>query len=170
VRGRPGGRAFTILEQATVTALTPFAIQALSFAIAPPHLDQELDRYESKLKAVLKVAEILSGVLDIEVLLPMTMEKACELLKTERCSLFLINTAHHELVTRFHGGLDTAVRIKIGRGLVGSCASSGQTVNIRDAYADQRFDSSVDLARGFVSRSLLCIPIYNNRGEMSGVP
>ncbi|KAH0788191.1 3'5'-cyclic nucleotide phosphodiesterase family protein [Histomonas meleagridis] len=59
--------------------------------------------------------------------------------------------------------------LKIGRGIVGICAQSGETVNIRDAYADQRFDRSVDIATGFMTRTLLCIPIYNNRGEITGV-
>lgn len=160
---------FTIIEESILNAVFPFALRALRFVVSPPQIDAQLDHFEQRLKALLEVAEILSGVLDLDILLPTIMDRACKLLNAERCSLFLVDNAHHELVTRFHGGLDSAIHLKIGRGIVGSCAESGEIVNIRDAYADQRFDRSVDLATGFTTRSLLCIPIYNNRGEITGV-
>ncbi|OHS94792.1 3'5'-cyclic nucleotide phosphodiesterase family protein [Tritrichomonas foetus] len=160
---------FTVLEETILSATIPFAVRALGFVFSPPQIDAQLDHFENRLKALLEVAEILSGVLDIDILLPTIMDRACKLLNAERCSLFLVDPSHHELFTRFHGGLENAIRLKIGRGIVGSCAESGEIVNIRDAYADQRFDRSVDLATGFTTRSLLCIPIYNNRGEINGV-
>lgn len=160
---------FSIVDQSIFNVLLPFAVKVLCFAVAPPHRDKQLDHLEQRLKALLEVAEILSGVLDIDILLPTIMDRACRLLNAERCSLFLVDNTKHELVTRFHGGLDSAIRLRVGRGIVGSCAESGEIVNIRDVYADQRFDRSVDLATGFTTKSLLCIPIYNNRGEITGV-
>ena len=160
---------YSIISESILSAVFPFAIRALQFVVSPPQIDAQLDHFEQRLKALLEVAEILSGVLDLDILLPTIMDRACKLLNAERCSLFLVDNAKHELVTRFHGGLDSAIHLKIGRGIVGSCAESGEIVNIRDAYADQRFDRSVDLATGFTTRSLLCIPIYNNRGEITGV-
>ena len=160
---------FTYISEIVFSVFIPFIVRTLTFIVSPPQLEAQLDNFEKRLKALLEVAEILSGVLDIDVLLPTIMDRACQLLNAERCSLFLVDSSHNELVTRFHGGLDNAIRVKIGRGIVGICAQSGETVNIRDAYADQRFDRSVDIATGFTTRTLLCIPIYNNRGEITGV-
>ena len=169
VARKPAGRSkFSVVDEALFNAMLPFAVKVLCFAISPPQVDQQLDHFEQRLKALLEVAEILSGVLDIDLLLPTIMDRACQLLNAERCSLFLVDNAHHELVTRFHGGLDNAIHLKIGRGIVGSCAESGEIVNIKDAYADQRFDRSVDLATGFTTRSLLCIPIYNKEEKSLG--
>lgn len=166
----PKGKAtFSALDENRLQVTIPFACRALSFLFSPKSLDDEIDHFETRLKSLLEVAEILSGVLDIETLLPTIMNHATKLLSCERCSLFLVDAAHNELVTRFHGGLSNAIRVKIGRGIVGSCAQTGDIVNIKDAYADSRFDRSVDLATGFTTRSLLCIPIYNNRGEITGV-
>lgn len=122
-----------------------------------------------KLKALLEVAEALSGVLDIDLLIVTIMEKACALLNTERCSLFLVDAEKQELVSCFHGGLDTRLRVPLNRGIVGHTATTGAVVNIPDAYKDPRFDQSVDLKTGFVTRNLLTVPIHNDRGEIAGV-
>jgi hypothetical protein len=76
--------------------------------------------FSLRLQALLEVAEILTGVLDIDALIPTIMERACSLLNTERCSLFLVDQNRTELITRFHGGLDKSIRIPISRGIVGA--------------------------------------------------
>lgn len=44
-----------------------------------------------------------------------------------------------------------------------------QTVNIVDAYSDERFDPSVDEGTNFRHRSILCMPIKNSSGQIIGV-
>ena len=78
--------------------------------MSPPQFEAQLDEYEQRLTALLEVAEILSGVLDIDVLVKTIMERACSLLNAERCSLFLVDSNHQELITKFHGGLDKDIR------------------------------------------------------------
>jgi GAF domain-containing protein len=65
--------------------------------------------------------------------------------------------------------LSSAIKIPISQGIVGRTAVSGEIVNIPDAYEDPRFDSSIDIKTGFRTRSILAVPIYNNRGEIAGV-
>ncbi|KAK8888732.1 hypothetical protein M9Y10_033466 [Tritrichomonas musculus] len=127
------------------------------------------NEFAERLKALLEVAEIISGVLDIDILIPTIMERACSLLNTERCSLFLVDPVKQELITRFHGGLNRSIRIPLKKGIVGHTAVTGQIVNIKDAYSDERFDNHVDLATGFRTKTILTVPIYNNRGEIAGV-
>ncbi|OHT16501.1 3'5'-cyclic nucleotide phosphodiesterase family protein [Tritrichomonas foetus] len=125
--------------------------------------------FAERLKALLEVAEIISGVLDIDILIPTIMEIACSLMNTERCSLFLVDPVKQELITRFHGGLNRSIRMPLNRGIVGHTAVTGNIVNIMDAYSDPRFDKQVDLATGFKTKTILTVPIYNNRGEIAGV-
>ena len=122
-----------------------------------------------RLQALLSVAEIISGVLDIDMLIPTIMERSCVLLNTERCSLFLIDQAKQELVSRFQGGLRKSIRLPLNRGIVGYTATTGHIVNIPDAYEDERFDKNVDLITGYRTKTILTVPIYNNRGEIAGV-
>jgi len=126
-------------------------------------------QFSQQLKGLLGVAETMGRVLDIDMLIPTILEQASFLLSAERCSLFLIDRSSNELVTYFQGGLDKQLRIPISNGIVGYTVETQKPVLVPDAYKDQRFDSSVDKKTGFKTRSLLAAPIFNNRGEVSGV-
>lgn len=60
------------------------------------------------------------------------------------------------------------VRLKMGQGVAGWVAQTGQTLNVPDAYADPRFFPGVDSASGFVTRSILCVPLVVD-GEVIGI-
>lgn len=60
----------------------------------------------------------------------------------------------------FSGNID--IKIPMSKGLAGYVASSGTRINIKDCYADGRFDQSVDKKSGFRTRSMLCLPIFSS--------
>lgn len=62
-------------------------------------------------------------------------------------------------------------RFPINVGITGFVATTGQTVNIPDAYADQKFDKHVDdnSLSGFKHKSILCMPIKNSSSKIIGV-
>lgn len=167
LRGKENGEEFTIGDEIQLRNLLPILAKAVFDAL---ECDDGYDStFAMRLKALLEVAESLSGVLDIDSLVPTIMEKACMLLHTERCSLFLVDNTRQYLVTRFHGGLDKAIQLPIDRGIVGHTATTGNIVNIPDAYKDSRFDDRVDKETGFKTKAILTVPIFNNRGEIAGV-
>ncbi len=56
--------------------------------------------------------------------------------------------------------LDAAgLRMPIGAGVAGAVVSSGELVSIADAYHDPRFDRSADNETGFVTRTILAVPV-----------
>ena len=169
LRGRANPTYFTGLDSLYLNTVTPYIIQSICASMSPPQFEAQLDIYEQQLSALLEVAEILTGVLDIDVLIPTIMERAIQLLKSERCSLFLVDQSKQELITRFHGGLSNEIRLPINRGIAGHTATTGQINNIEDAYLDNRFDRTIDIRTGYRTKSILCVPIYNNRGEIIGV-
>lgn len=61
------------------------------------------------------------------------------------------------------------IRIPFGVGIAGSVAQSKQPINIRDAYADPRFNADIDLRTGYRTRLVLCLPICNYEGDVIGV-
>ena len=169
LRGRANPSSFHSSDSSELRAVIPFVIESMCASMSPPQFEAQLDDFEQRLTALLEVAEVLSGVLDIDVLIPTIMDRACSLLNADRCSLFLVDAAKQELVSRFQGGLDRSIRIPIGRGIVGHTATTGAIINIPDAYLDNRFDQTVDIKTGYRTRSILCVPIFNNRGEIAGV-
>ncbi|KAG8308407.1 cGMP-specific 3',5'-cyclic phosphodiesterase [Homalodisca vitripennis] len=60
-------------------------------------------------------------------------------------------------------------RFPINVGITGYVATTGETVNIPNAYEDERFDPSVDDGTGFRHKSILCMPIKNSSGQIIGV-
>lgn len=50
------------------------------------------------------------------------------------------------------------------KGIAMLAVESGAIVNIADVYTDPRFDRSVDQKSGFLTRSVLCMPIKDNLG------
>lgn len=96
-------------------------------------------------------------------------------LGAERGSFFIIDKESDELVADlFDEGIESDrtdlhkkhIKVRMGkeRGIAGLVASTGETVNIKDAYNDARFNKEVDQRTGFITRSILCMPIMGVDG------
>lgn len=59
-------------------------------------------------------------------------------------------------------------RFPIGTGIAGIVAQTGEVLNIADAYGDPRFNRNVDQITGYVTKTILCMPIFI-RGNVIGV-
>lgn len=55
-----------------------------------------------------------------------------------------------------------------GSGIVGASISGNETILINNPYEDPRFNPEVDRETGYQTRSILCIPVTNSRGEVIG--
>lgn len=168
LRGRTNPPYFTKSDESQLLALSPFAMKSIEANLSYYGCSQ-YQSLEERLKTLLDVAETLTGVLDIDNLIPTIMARACSLLSASRCSLFIVDKSKQILVSYFHGGLKEALTVPLNKGIVGYTATTGKVVNIEDAYSDPRFDRSYDASTGFRTMSLLTVPIYNNRGEITGV-
>jgi GAF domain-containing protein len=61
------------------------------------------------------------------------------------------------------------IKIPYGSGIAGFVASTGQALNIPDAYLDARFNSTIDQITGYKTKSILCLPILNENGQCIAV-
>jgi putative ABC transport system ATP-binding protein len=98
-------------------------------------------------------------------------QRLAGLLNAERASLMLVDEEAQELVVRISQDLDveSRVSIPIGTGIAGAVAQSGETIRIDDAYADLRFNPDIDRQTGFRTRSILCLPIRDQSGQIFAV-
>ena len=95
---------------------------------------------------------------------------ASEALNAERSSVFLEDRGTGELYSRVaQGNLSQEIRILNNTGVAGYVFTTGKGLFIQDAYADTRFDPSVDKRTGFTTSSILCTPIKTATGETLGV-
>lgn len=55
-----------------------------------------------------------------------------------------------------------------GSGIIGASIQNNEVILINNPYSDERFNSSVDKETGFVTKSILCIPVVNTKGHVIG--
>jgi putative ABC transport system ATP-binding protein len=99
-------------------------------------------------------------------------EKIVEVLDSERGSLLMVDSSDGHLwskVATSEGNPSFEIRIPANSGIAGFVAASGETLNIPDAYEDERFDPSVDRSTGYRTRGVLCIPLLNSENRVFGV-
>ena len=129
-----------------------------------------LHRERQKLELVTEVGAALSSTTDLDQLLRLLIDKVTELMDADRSTLYLLSEDGTELWSKVVQGKDTlAIRLKVGEGIAGWVAQSGEVVNIADAYRDTRFQPAVDLRSGYRTRSILCVPMRNRAGAVVGV-
>lgn len=122
--------------------------------------------------ALLKATTSLGQSLDLETTLRSVMDQARQLLKADRSTLFLISQETGELWTKIakaDGKTMMEIRIPANKGIAGYVASTKKPLNISDAYEDPRFDPSTDKKTGYITRNILCMPVFDSEGELIGV-
>ncbi|MFS0516914.1 GAF domain-containing protein [Nostoc sp. UIC 10607] len=123
--------------------------------------------------ALLRATQTLGQSLDLEATLQIVMEQARILMQADRSTLFLYRKEMSELWTKVAAAADGTnlieIRIPVNRGIAGYVASTGEALNISDAYKDPRFDPTTDRKTGYVTRNILCLPVFNSANELIGV-
>src|SRR4029077_1868338 len=88
----------------------------------------------------------------------------------ERGTIFLKDPQTNELVSQIlEGGSGRPIRLPPGTAIAGTAATTGQVVNIANAYQDNRFDKRTDASSGFKTATLLAAPMRTPSGEIVGV-
>lgn len=166
-----GGSRFTARHLDLLAAIAVFAAAGVDRA----RLKQEFHREQQsglaahgRIHVLLEVAKALSSELNTEALIEVIMIRARELVDAERCTLFLRDERTGELWSKVAEGTGE-IRVPVTKGLAGHVATTGEVVNIRDAYADARFNPEVDRLTGFRTRSILAMPLRNTEGRVVGV-
>lgn len=131
---------------------------------------------------LLNVAKsIFQDIVSMDTVIIKVMNFAAKLVEADRASLFLVDNKNHELYARIFdvgkGGEEferinkdghKEIRFSMDRGIAGHVASTGEGLNIEDAYEDNRFNPEIDSKTGYTTKTILCMPIFI-RGSVIGV-
>jgi len=136
---------------------------------SPPARNKEA----ANLRKVLAVNAKINSTLNLDELLGIIMKTAAEVMRTEASSLMLVDEATQELVFRVALGekgkdLVEKFRLKMGEGIGGYVAKTGEPVVVNDPAGDPRFAKRFDKATGFSTKAILCVPM-KNRDKIIGV-
>jgi len=89
------------------------------------------------------------------------MREITHLMNADRSTLYLVDRNKQEIWSKIALKAEVKeIRQKMGVGISGYVAASGEKINIPDAYQDSRFDPTTDKRTGYHTRSILCLPVW----------
>jgi Nif-specific regulatory protein len=121
-----------------------------------------------KLAAILAISQRMNSQRDLSALLDLIAREATNLLECERASIFLLDRERNELWSKVALGSDEILRFDARRSIAGNTALTGNTINVRDAYSDPRFNTAIDDQTGYRTRTILAVAVRNQDGEVFG--
>jgi len=121
-----------------------------------------------RLAAILAICRKMNSERDLPSLLDLLAREATSLLECDRASIFLFDPERNELWSKVALGSDEVLRFDARQGVAGSAVTTGQTVNVRDAYSDPRFYGAIDGQTGYRTRTILALPMRNQGGDIIG--
>ena len=133
----------------------------------------QLERTQGKLhqtEMLLSVTQKIAGLKNLSEILWTLIEMTTKELDADRGSLFLNDPLSGELYSRVaQGELTREIRILNTTGIAGAIFQTGKGEIIHDAYADERFNSSIDEQTGYLTKNIVCAPVRTVRNDVIGV-
>ena len=130
-------------------------------------LSERTARTYAQVVSLLEIVKSLHSNMGINSLMFTITEKSPGLVDAERCTLYLVDKSRNELWS-LQGAVE--VRVPMDKGLVGAAATSGQIVNIKDAWEDPRFNKDYDKQTGYRTRSVLVMLIRDTPTDAAEPP
>jgi HD-GYP domain-containing protein (c-di-GMP phosphodiesterase class II)/phosphoribosyl 1,2-cyclic phosphodiesterase len=89
------------------------------------------------------------------------------LTSSDRCSVWVVSDDKKTIWTKVAQGINR-VELSIDSGIVGASIISGEKILIDDVYDDSRFNSEIDKQTGYLTKSMMVIPMFDNEHEIIG--
>jgi diguanylate cyclase (GGDEF)-like protein len=124
-----------------------------------------------QLMTCVEIGKALTSTLDMERILVIILKRLNKLIRAKNWSLFLLDPQTRKLHFEVVVGLDKRslgnMQIRLGEGIAGTVALTGEPILVPDVHKDPRFSGRVDHVTGFITRSLICLPL-KLRGSIIG--
>lgn len=141
-----------------------------------PTRDEKLAQLEQRvnqLETCYKITSLINSELNLANLLDTIMSVAKKVMTADACSLLLVDEDTNELVFQIAMSevgeeIKSMTRLKMGQGIAGSVAETGEPILIEDAYQHPKFNPGFDKKTGFQTGSILCSPL-KAKGKIIGV-
>lgn len=133
---------------------------------------EENSIYIQHLMTCVEIGKALTSTFNMDQILIIILKRLSELIKAKNWTLFLLDPKTEELYFGVVVGLDKGsladVRIGLGEGIAGTVAHTGEPILVPEVRQDTRFSNRVDDLTGFVTHSIICLPL-KMQGAVIGV-
>lgn len=125
--------------------------------------ERESTHIHSTVEALTSVASIVAAQTRGHDLLDRVLHFAAQVLGAQGASALLLSDDADELI--FTAALGThaqrliGLRVKMGEGVAGRVAQTGETAIVNEAREDARFSRRIDASIGFTTHNLICVPL-----------
>jgi sigma-B regulation protein RsbU (phosphoserine phosphatase) len=127
----------------------------------------EIARLNNKIKrlsTLIEVNELISSSLDLDTILENVMTISKKVMNADASSLMRIDEKTNELIYQVAQSsvgekLKKEVRLKMGQGIAGTVAESGEPLLLEDVYRHPKFFRGNDEATGYRTKSMITVPL-----------
>jgi len=140
--------------------------------------DRRDKKIASRLRKLIEANHTLADMESLEELLPRLLDLARSVTDAEASSFLLYDPKRNVLKfaavkdevlgDKASDILKDSIELKMGEGIAGWVAENRTPIIVRDVQSDPRFFKQADQETGFVTRTLLCVPLIH-REELLGV-
>jgi len=127
--------------------------------------------YSQEIRIAASSGSNSSVSLQIDSITRVVVQSFRKLINCERCALFLMDRKRDQLYFKpvgdptGSGRQVQVIRFSASKGVAGWVATNRSMLNIKNAYADSRFNQEVDMQTNFRTRTILCVPVLDSSGN-----
>ena len=166
--------------KAPVKAATPKAsasprgaVDAALLAAKVEQLEQKLLMQTAKLQVMQEVARVTSGDVSLDEMLELFMDVVLRTTHTEHGSILMLDesgeTLHFQTVRGPASEQLKVLSVKLGEGIAGWVAKTGQSALSEDVSKDHRFTGSIARQVNMKPQGILAVPLKGKRGLLGVV-
>jgi len=123
---------------------------------------------EQQLSILMEFGKVINKTKSLDDVLESMAHFAKEILQADRCSIFVYNKEKDELWSKVAHEVHP-IHFSTQRGVAGYAALSKETQIVVDAYNDYRFNPEIDKATGYLTHTILSVPLLDNQDQIIGV-
>ncbi|MFZ3115526.1 MAG: GAF domain-containing protein [Syntrophales bacterium] len=140
----------------------------LALAMEKDRLSASIIKRDQEMTLIKQIGSLLAAsTFDMQEVLGHTMDLIRATLEVEAGSLLLLEKDELTFNVSFNvkekGAPDALknLRLKLGQGIAGYCATRGEPIMVRNALESKQFSPEFDKRTGFSTRSVLCVPLIS---------
>lgn len=147
--------------------------EQVELLVANAVLISGLEKRNRELSALIEVDRAMIRQNDIQELIGVILRSVTQVVSAAGSCIVLVDHRHDCL--RFFQAVGPAkdrlldIRLERGEGIVGQCIDHGEPIWVPDPYSDSRFARTVDESTGFVTESILAVPLRTNEGVIGAL-
>lgn len=123
---------------------------------------------QNQLDILLEFGKVINTTKTLDDTLQAIADFAKKILNADRCSIFLYDKKNDELYSKVAHNI-APIRMSSKKGIAGYAALSKDTQIIVDAYNDYRFNPDVDKTTGYLTQTILAVPLLDSQDNTIGV-